>query len=37
MKTPIARLDDFAALDPFFRIVEPEFGHLASLAKVPGS
>ena len=22
MKTPIASLDDFAALDPFFRIIE---------------
>jgi len=22
MKTPIADLDDFAALDPFFRIIE---------------
>jgi uncharacterized protein len=22
MKTPIAGLDDFAALDPFFRIIE---------------
>ena len=29
MKTPIAGLDDFAALDPFFRIIEQGLGGLA--------
>jgi uncharacterized protein len=29
MKTPIANLDDFAALDPFFRIVEQGLDGLA--------
>jgi hypothetical protein len=29
MKTPIAGLDDFAALDPFFRIIERGLDGLA--------
>jgi uncharacterized protein len=29
MKTPIAGLDDFAALDPFFRIIEQGLDGLA--------
>jgi len=31
MKTPIASLDDFAALDPFFRIIEQGLQGLADL------
>ncbi len=32
MKTPIASLDDFAALDPFFRIIERGLDGLAGPA-----
>ena len=32
MKTPIARLDEFAALDPFFRVIEEGLDGLAGPA-----
>jgi hypothetical protein len=34
MKTPIADLDDFTALDPFFRII-PQLPHLAARRRHP--